>query len=46
MTALCERDNMQHKSKTVNMNVGDVVMIKGESKKRDRWKIGIINELF
>ena len=46
MTALHERHNMQHKSKVVKINVGDVVMIKGESKKRGRWKIGIISELF
>ena len=46
VTALHERHNMQHKSKAVNINVGDVVMIKGESKKRERWKIGIISKLF
>ena len=46
VTALRERHNMQHKSKAVNINVGDVVMMKGESKKRGRWKIGIISELF
>ena len=37
---------MQHKSEAVNINVGDVVMIKDESKKRGKWKIGIISELF
>ena len=36
---------MQHKSKAVKINVRDVVMIKGESKKRGKWKIGIISEL-
>ena len=46
VTTLHERYNMQHKSKAVNINVGDIVMIKGESKKRGRWKIGIISELF
>ena len=46
VTALRERHNMQPKSKAVNINVGDVVMIKGESKKRGRWKIGIISKLF
>ena len=46
MTALRERHNIQHKSKAVDINVGDVVMIKGESKKKGRWKIGIISELF
>ena len=37
---------MQHKSKAVNINVGDVVMIKDESKERGKWKISIISELF
>ena len=37
---------MQHESKAVNINVRDVVMIKDESKKRGKWKIGIISELF
>ena len=46
VTALRERHNMQHKSKAVNINVGDVVMMKGEIKKRWKWKIGIITELF
>ena len=34
------------KSKTVNINVGDVVMIKGGSKKRGKWKTDRIRELF
>ena len=33
-------------NKDVNINEGDVVMIKGESKKRGKWKIGIISKLF
>ena len=37
---------MQYKPEAVNISVGDVVMIKGESKKRGKWKIGIISELF
>ena len=37
---------MQYTYKAVNINVGDVVMIKGESKKRGKQKIGIISELF
>ena len=46
VTALRERHNMQYKFKSVNINVGHVVMIKDESKKRGKWKIGIISELF
>ena len=46
VTALRERHIMQYKSKAVNINVGDVVMINGESKKRGKWKIDIISKLF
>ena len=46
MTALRERHNMQHISKAVKVDLGDVVMIKGESKEREKWKIGIISKLF
>ena len=42
--AVRERHNTQYKFKAVNINVGDVVMINGESKKREKWKIGIISE--
>ena len=37
---------MQHTSKAVNIDLEDLVMIKDESKKRGKWKIGIISELF
>ena len=33
-------------TKAANINVGDVVMIKRETNKRRKWKIGIISELF
>ena len=46
VTALRERHNMQHNSKALKINVGDVVIIKDEIKKRGKWKIGIISELF
>ena len=46
VTALREIHNMQYKSKAANINVGNVVIIKGESKKRGKWKIGIISKLF
>ena len=46
MRALRERQKIQHKSKAVKIDAGDGVMVKGESKKRGKWKISIINELF
>lgn len=38
---------MQQNSKAVNVDVGGVVMVKVESKKKkEKWKIFIISELF
>ena len=39
VTGFCERHNMQHKSKAVKAE--GIVMIKSESKKRGKLKIGI-----
>ena len=33
---------VKHKDKTFKINVGDVMMIKGEEKNRGHWKIGIV----
>ena len=47
VTTLRERSNMQQNSKAVNVDVGGVVMVKVESKKKkEKWKIFIISELF
>ena len=45
-TVLFERHYMQYESKSISFNIGDAVMIKGEDKKRDKWKIRIVNEIF
>ena len=37
---------MAHKAKVVKIDIGDVVMIKGEEKRRGKWKIGIVKELY
>ena len=37
---------MAHKTKVVKIDIGDVVMIKGEDKRRGKWKIGIVKELY
>ena len=44
--SLRERHNMKHKSQTLTPSVGDVVMIKGESKNRGNWNIGIVVNIF
>lgn len=36
---------MIHKAKEFKVSVGDIVMIKGNNKKREIWKIGIIQEM-
>ena len=46
LTALRERHNIPHKTKVVKIDIGDVVMIKGEDKRRAKWKIGIVKELY
>ena len=37
---------MAHNTKEVKIDIGDVVMIKGEDKRRGKWKIGIVKELY
>ena len=46
LTALRERHNIPHKTKVVKIDIGNVVMIKGEDKRRAKWKIGIVKELY
>ena len=45
LTALRERHNIPHKTKVVKIDIGDVVMIKGEDKRRGKWKIGIVKKI-
>ena len=37
---------MVHKTKVVKTDIGDMVMINGDDKRRGKWKIGIVKELF
>ena len=46
LVTLREKHNLKNKSKTLKINVGDVVMIKGGEKNRGYWKIGIVNYLY
>ena len=46
LTALRERHNMTHKTKVVKIDIGDVVMIRGEDERRGKWKIGIVKGLY
>jgi len=44
--ALRERHKMKHKTQTLTPSVGDVVMIKGDSRNRGSWNIGIVVNVF
>ena len=37
---------MAHKTKVVKIDIGDVVKIKGEDKRKGKWKIGIVKKLY
>ena len=45
LVALRGKHNLKTKDKTFKINVGDVVLIKGEDNNRGHWKIGIVNHL-
>ena len=37
---------MMHNTKEMKIEVGDVVLIKGEEKNKGKWIIGIVEELY
>ena len=37
---------MMHNTKAMKIEVGDVVVIKGEEKNKGKWSIGIVEELY
>eukprot|EP00794_Sanderia_malayensis_P001273 gene1273-biopygen494 len=45
LRALRERHNVMHKVTQRELEIGDVVTIKGDEKNRGQWKIGIVEEL-
>ena len=46
LTALPERHNMTHKTKVVKIDIEDMVIMKGEDRRRGKWKIGTAKELY
>ena len=46
LAALQERHNLSHKYRTRKLNIGNVVMIKGESKNIGHWKIGMVSQFY
>ena len=45
LVALRERHNLNHKDKLAEIQIGNVVIIKGESKNRGHWKLAIAEKL-
>ena len=45
LVAIRERHNLNHKDKLANFQIGDLVIIKGESKNRGHWKLAIVEKL-
>ena len=45
LVALTERQNLNHKDKHADIRIGDVVIIKGESKNRGHWKLAVVEKL-
>ena len=39
------RHNLKHKTRELLLNVGDVVIIRGDEKNRAHWKTGIVTKL-
>ena len=45
LVALRERHSLNHKDKLAYIQIGDVVIIKGENKNRGHWKLAIVEKL-
>ena len=45
LVVLREQHNLNHKDKLVDIQIGDVVIIKGESKNRWYWELAIVEKL-
>ena len=46
LAALRERYNLNHREKTVKINITNLVMIKGDEKNSGKWKVGVIENIF
>ena len=46
LTALRERHNLNHNSKNFKVAVGDVVLIKAEEKNRNKWPMGVVQQIY
>ena len=46
LKSLRERHNMEHKTKEMNVKLGDVVLIQDTERNRGKWNMGIVVKLF
>ena len=46
LKSLRERHNMKHKSKQMNVKLGDVVLIQDAERNREKWNMSIVFKLF
>ena len=46
LLSLRGRNNMKNNQDHTEIAIGDVALIKGDGKRRDKWDIGIVKELF
>ena len=46
LKSLRERHNMEHKTKEMNVKLGDVVLIQDAERNREKWNMGIVFKLF
>ena len=45
LRGLRERHNLKHQNKKSSLKLGDVVIIKGDERNRNKWKLGIVENL-
>ena len=45
LKGLRERHNMKHNTKQLSLQIGDVTIIKSDERNRNKWKLGIVEEL-
>ena len=46
LKSLRERHNMEHKTKEMNVKLGDVVLIQDAERNREKWNMGMVVKLF
>jgi len=46
LKSLRKRHNMEHKTKEMNVKLGDVVLIQDAERNRGKWNMGIVAKLF